>query len=138
MTMTLNCRILCAVALTLAACSSVQMYTTGSSVILDESVTYEPTQAVELLTETPSRPYHTIAIVEAIGMPAAGTPALMERLRLEARNIGANAVIPSESETRESPQNLTYNPWLGGYQTSGGVQSTILRGLAIRYDDAIP
>ena len=128
-------KILCVVVFALSSCASVDMYTSGSSVLLAENTIYEPTTQVDLLSEMPDRKYLEIAIVEARGSAGAGLPDLLERLRIEAGKVGANAVVPQQSGTQETPQSLIYNPLLGGYQTLGGQQTAILRGTAVRYDD---
>jgi hypothetical protein len=61
---------------------------------------------------------------------------LLESMRQKAREIGADAVIPTEAASQRQPQGLIYNPWLGDYQTLGGWVLPKIRGLAIKYQRA--
>lgn len=64
-----------------------------------------------------------------------GTPVtdILESMRQKAREIGADAVIPTHDVSQAQPQGLMYNPWLGGYQTLGGGVVPKVRGIAIKF-----
>jgi|SRR6056297_2220384 len=128
-------RLVALAVLALTGCDSSAMYTTGGAVMLEESASYEPTGEVELLTEPPERHFREIAIVEARGTHNAIMPEMMERLRQEARQVGAHAVIPRYSQVERQNKGPMYNPFLAGYLNVDGATHTILRGKAIRFSD---
>lgn len=104
-----------------------------SAVVLDPSKSYPPTSNVEILVGPPTRSYVPIAMLEAIAPVGTPLPQLLESMRQKAMAVGADAVIPTENASREVPQGVMFNPWLGGYQTIGGGQVPIIRGIAIKY-----
>lgn len=102
--------------------------------LLDDSQQYPPTQHVAILFSKPDRPYKTIGLIEVKGDNSFTQPRLLEEMRKKAMAIGADAIIPTESTSEHVPQNLLFNPLLGGYQSIGGVNFPILRGIAIKYE----
>jgi hypothetical protein len=106
-----------------------------SAVMLEGGATYAPTQNVQIITQTPNRPFKQIAMLETRGPVNTSMPSLLENMRQKAGTIGADAVIPTEDASMSQQQSLMYNPWLGGYQTIGGGTLPILRGVAIKFTD---
>jgi hypothetical protein len=104
-----------------------------SVVMLDDSMRYPPSATVEILSTPPTKPYKAIAILETAGAANAPLPDLLESMRQKAKEIGADAVIPTGDASQRQPQGLIYNPWLGGYQTFGGGVLPKIQGLAIKY-----
>lgn len=104
-----------------------------SAIMLDNTATYPPSDKVEILMTPPSRPYAEIAVLETAA--PVGTPLtdLLENMRQKAKALGADAVIPTQDASERTPQQLFFNPWLGGYQTLGGQTAPRIRGLAIKY-----
>ena len=111
----------------LQACAST------SAVLLDSSTQYPPTTSVQLLTELPTRPYKRIALLEARGAMNMPMPELLESLKQKAAALGADAVIPTEDASFKQSPGLIYNSWLGGYQTIGGGNMPVMRGVAIKF-----
>jgi hypothetical protein len=101
--------------------------------MLDDSGRYTETTDVQILTSLPYRPYKEIAILETIGDAVLPTTKLLENMREEARAIGADAVIPTQDASRHNPQGVIYNPFLGGYQTSGRGTFPVVIGVAIKF-----
>lgn len=104
-----------------------------SGIMLDNTATYPPSEKVEIVMNPPSRPYVEIAMLETAA--PVGTPLtdLLENMRQKAKALGADAVIPTQDASERTPQQLFFNPWLGGYQTLGGQTAPRIRGLAIKY-----
>ncbi len=115
--------------LTLSGCA------TTSAVMLDDVVTYAPTQNVEILSQLPTRNFKQIAMLEASGPVNTPLPELLESMRRKAAAIGADAVIPTENASKQQQPGFMYNPWLGGYQSIGGGTVPVIRGIAIKYTD---
>lgn len=101
---------------------------------LDETSRYAPSQNVAVLVEPPSQPHEVISMLESRGAVRQTLPALLESMRERARQLGADAIIPTEELSEQQLQGLIYNAFLGGYQTIGGGRVPILRGYAIIYD----
>lgn len=106
---------------------------TTSVVMMEPGQSYAPVSHTELLFKQPGRPYKQIAILESRGPVGTPLPDLLENMRAKGQDIGADAVVPVQDASQESPQGLMYNPWLGGYQTVGGGRAPIIRGVAIKY-----
>lgn len=104
-----------------------------SAVLVNPSKTYPPSSNVELLGAAPSRPFEAIAVLEARGPVGTPFPELLESMREKGKAVGADAIIPTENASQDLRPGLIYNPWLGGYQTIGGGQLPIIRGVAIKY-----
>ena len=121
----------------LVACAAIWgCATTNTSVVmLETGAVYAPSPRAELLTNAPSRPFKAIAILETQGHGGTPMPKLLESMRDKAAAIGAHAVMPPEDASTTTPQSVMYNPFLGGYQTVGGVTVPVIRAVAIRYLD---
>jgi hypothetical protein len=85
-----------------------------SVAMLDDGMRYSPSANVEILSAPPIKAYKAIAILETAGAANAPLPDLLESMRRKAKEIGADAVIPTEDASQRQPQGLIYNPWLGG------------------------
>lgn len=108
---------------------------TTSAVMLESGVTYRPTQHVQILTQTPTRPFKQIALLETRGEVSTPITELLESMRKKAASLGADAVIPTQDASKQQQQGIMYNPWLGGYHTLGGGTLPVIRGVAIKYTD---
>ncbi|ODB82739.1 hypothetical protein A3193_18495 [Candidatus Thiodiazotropha endoloripes] len=109
--------------------------TSSTVVMLDDSVIYPVSAKTEILFEPPDRKYKQIAMIETKGGGNTDLPTILEGMRSEAMKVGADAVMPTEDASRTTPKSVIYNPWLGGYQTLGGINIPKLRGIAIKYTD---
>ena len=105
---------------------------TTSVVMLYESEKYPPTTSVAILSAAPERPCKAIAILEVTGPANTPLPDLLENMRKKAKDIGADAIMPTQDASQRQAQGHLYDPWLGEYQTSGGIVPKI-RGVAIKY-----
>ena len=72
-------------------------------VILDESQKYAPSRSVQILERPPEQPYEVIAKLETSGGVGKTLPELLQNMREKAKEIGADAIIPTE-EGREQIQ----------------------------------
>ncbi len=90
---------------------------------------------VAILSQAPQRPYVAIANLEASG--ASGTPLaeLLEKMRGQARKLGADAILPQER--RFSTLGLDDNPWVGGYEKTPQGTVPVLYGYAIRFSNRL-
>jgi hypothetical protein len=113
----------------LCACASVQTDVT----LVDPSAQFAPTSSVELVLSEPTRPYSVIGMVEAHGPVGTADAQLIEALREEAREIGANGIYVLGRSDQQQQQGLMYNPWLGGYQTTGGGTMPGMKAAALRW-----
>jgi len=108
--------------------------TSAGVILLDPSKSYPPTTHVELLLTEPTRPYETIAIIEANGGLNVSVPQIMETAREKAREIGANAIFIADNQERyQRPQQVTN--FDGSPLTIPGGYTTKVKILAIRYTD---
>jgi hypothetical protein len=105
---------------------------TTSVVMLYESDKYPATTSVSILSAAPDRPCKAIAILEATGPVNTPLPDLLESMRKKAKDIGADAIMPTQDASQRQVQGHLYDPWLGEYQTISGVVPKI-RGVAIKY-----
>lgn len=107
---------------------------TSYSILLDENQKYKPTKSVELLTTNPEREFIQIGIIETkSGYANEPFTALINSARTKAKAIGADAILLINNETSQTPQGVMYNPYLGGYQTIGGVNIQTIKFLAIKW-----
>ena len=107
---------------------------TSSSILLNENTKYSPTTAVELLTNLPDKEYIQIGLIETkSGYANEPFTDLVKSARLEAKAIGADAILLIDNQNNKTPQGLMYNPYLGGYQTVGGANIQIIKFMAIKY-----
>jgi hypothetical protein len=105
---------------------------TTSVVMLYESDKYPATTSVAILSAAPDRPCKAIAILEATGPANTPLPDLLESMRKKAKDIGADAIMPTQDVSQRQVQGHLYNPWIGEYQVISGVIPKI-RGVAIKY-----
>lgn len=112
---------------TLAACAQT------SVARFDGGAVYSPTSRVDILAEPPNRQYETLAILETKGAPNMSLPDLINDMQQEAMSIGADAIVFLGRSDQQTPQQLMFNPLLGGYQTLGGNQITTITAIAIKY-----
>jgi len=124
-------RVMILIVLTAFICGCAQT----SAVMVDSSKQYQPTEKVLLLTEAPSRPYISIAVLESTGPVNTPLPDLLESMKKKGMAIGADAVIPMQDVSTTQQQGIMYNPWLGGYQTIGGGTLPKIRGVAIKFTE---
>jgi hypothetical protein len=72
-------------------------------------------------------------MVEAHGPVGTTDAQLTEALREKAREIGANGIYVLGRADQRQQQGLLYNPWLGGYQTTGGGTMPGMKAAALRW-----
>jgi hypothetical protein len=101
-------------------------------VMLYESDKYPATTSVAILSAAPDKPCKAIAILEATGPVNTPLTDLLESMRQKAKDIGADAIIPTQDASQRQVQGHLYVPWLGEDQTMSGVVPKI-RGVAIKY-----
>lgn len=103
-------------------------------ILLDPSKTYSPTENVRILFEEPDEEYEIIAIVEAKGSQYNNQSEVFRAAQKEAGKIGAHAIIPMTTETREVASETIPNPVAGSspIYIAGGTQMT-MKFAAIRY-----
>lgn len=144
--------LLCLVALTLSACSTVSTRV----VELNPAQKYSPTERVEVLLQKPARPHVEIALLESRGSSEAE---LLEDAREKAKALGADALVRLETERIYHEPVLVYDPWhdpfyhpfhpfgwshfrrpfhpfyspWGSYRYVGGGLTYVLKSAAIRY-----
>jgi hypothetical protein len=106
---------------------------TTSAVMMDSAKVYPATTDVQILQQVPDKPYTQIAVLESRGAVGTSLPDLLQSMQKKAEEIGADAIIPTQNASEQSPQGIIYNPWLGGYQTLGGGRIPVIRGIAIKY-----
>jgi len=108
--------------------------TSAGVILLDPSKSYPPTTHVELLLAEPTRPYETIAIIEANGGYGISITQIMEKARGKAREIGANALFVADNQEKYNPPQQVTN-FDGTPLTIPGGYITQVKILAIRYTD---
>ena len=133
----------------LTACASV----TTRVLQLDQSVRYPPTQSVDVLFEPPSRPHVTIAMLEGEGDFGIGELEVLEQLRDRARELGADAIVRTESRQWYQPPTPVYDPLYdpffyrrrypafdpyGDYRLVGGGHYYTVKAQAIKYQPVAP
>lgn len=100
------------------------------AIMTEESgVQYPPSSKVDILLAPPSRPYKQIAILES---KAGTSTTAMARIRERAKEIGADAVMPIDSQTNTSV--------ITGYGAKGSffmtpITQTSVSMVAIKYLD---
>jgi hypothetical protein len=104
----------------------------GNVTLLDASKNYPPSANIEILKEKPARPFKTIAIVKATGLPGSGDPELLAVLRGQAKAVGADAIMPLPKEENDSVD--VYNPCTGGIVCGGPQKTIVWKALAIKYE----
>ena len=106
--------------------------TTTRVVMLYESDNYPATRSVDILSAAPDKPCKAIAILETTGPANASLTDLLESMRQKAKDIGADAIIPTQDASQRQAQGHLYVPWLGEDQNTSGIVPKI-RGVAIKY-----
>lgn len=120
--------ILLIIALSAGACVK------ADATLVDPSTRLAPTSSVELVLSEPTKPYSVIGMVEASGPVGTSDAELIEALREKARQIGANGIYVLGRADQAQPQQLMFNPWLGGYQTLGGGTLPAMKAAALRWE----
>ena len=101
-------------------------------VMLYESANYPPTTNVAILSAAPDRPCKAIAILETTGPANTPLPDLLESMRQKAKDIGADAIIPTQEASQRQVRSNLYLPWVSEGQSADSVVPKI-RGIAIKY-----
>lgn len=107
-----------------------------SIVMNDRAPQYPPTTIVDILYQKPDREFTEIGLMETrLSAPntSLSLPDLIENMKEKAKAVGADAIILINTHNEQSPQNLIYNSYLGGYQTVGGHSMPVVMGMAIKY-----
>ena len=94
---------------------------------------YPKTSNVEILHTKPTKPYEVIAVLDSVGGVGISEASVVNDMRERAKTIGADAIVVIGAASDRTPQQLMYNPWLGGYQTIGGGEYSKMRAAAIKY-----
>lgn len=136
------------IAAVLAGCASVTTRVLQSN----PAVRYPPTTNVEVLFEPPQRPYVQIATLESEGVYGVGELELLEDMRERAAQLGADAIVRTESREWYQPPMQIYDPMYdpfffprryypfypygmpyGGYRWVGGGYYYTAKAIAIKY-----
>ncbi|MDX1655122.1 MAG: hypothetical protein R3310_07890 [Candidatus Competibacteraceae bacterium] len=112
----------------LLACSAPEPWV----IPLEGASSYPPTQFVDVLDQAPDRPYEELALIQADGVPGMTYSQVQARIREQARQLGADAVI-LEDLSRATPREQQFNPTTGTYETTGGEIVPRFRGVVIKY-----
>ncbi|MGZ8196843.1 MAG: hypothetical protein ACXWVP_00705 [Burkholderiales bacterium] len=135
--------------LALAGCATV----TTHIVELNPARKYPPTTQVEVLLQKPDRPYIEIALIESSG---ASEAEMLNDAREKARQLGADAIVRTETLSEFHPPVAVYDPWYdplysrwppyrmmplyphpwGSYRVLGGYYTYVLKAVAIKYTNA--
>ena len=86
----------------------------------------------EVLEQAPSRPYVQVGVVDARGVLGQTPSQVITRIREQAQQIGADAVILQDVSVRQ-PAESTFNPATGGFAVTQGSAIPAFKGIAIRY-----
>ena len=108
--------------------------TSTVTVLLDETRQYPSTKNVHVIN-SPFQPYHIIAELETYGYKDQTIPQLIDNMRNEAMSIGANAIIPTKENFHQFQIGTIFNPWIREYKSDGDKNISIIKGLAIVYDE---
>lgn len=108
--------------------------TSTVTILLDETRQYPSTKNVHIINST-FQPYHIIAELETYGYNGESIPQLLDNMRKEAMSIGANAIIPTKENLHQFQIGTIFNPWIREYQSDGNKNISIVRGLAIVYNE---
>lgn len=109
----------------------------SKAVMRDDSVKFPKSRFVEILDQKPEEPHVVIATLETKGGLGVSLPEILEDMRTKAKEIGADAVIPTQDVSEYKTPGIIYNPWLGGYQTLPGGRMPAVQGYAIVYKSTI-
>ena len=86
----------------------------------------------EVLEQAPARPHVQVGVIDAKGVLGQTPSQVIARIREQAQQIGADAVILQDVSVRP-PANSTFNPATGGYAVTQGNAIPAFKGIAIRY-----
>jgi len=86
----------------------------------------------EVLEQPPARPYVQIGVVNATGVLDMVPSQVVARIREQAQQIGADAVILQDVSVRP-PTDSTFNPATGGFAVTQGRAIPAFKGVAIRF-----
>ena len=103
----------------------------------DDTVKFPKSRFVEVLDQRPDKPHFVIATLETKGGMGVSLPEILDGMRKKAKEIGADAIIPTKDVSEYKKQGFIYNPWLGGYQTLPGGKMPAIQGYAIIYKSTI-
>jgi len=109
----------------------------SNAVMRDDSLKFPKSRFVEILDEKPEEPHVVIATLETKGGIGISLPEILEDMRTKAKEIGADAIIPTRDVSEYKTPGIIYNPWLGGYQTLPGGRMPAIQGYAIVYKSTI-
>ena len=110
--------------------------TSTVTVLFDENRQYPSTNNVNVIN-SPFQPYHIIAELETHGYNDESISQLLDNMRNEAMSIGANAIIPTKENFQEFQIGTIFNPWIKEYKSIGNQNVSIVRGLAIVYNEEL-
>lgn len=103
----------------------------------DESIKFPKSRFVEILDHKPDKPYIVIATLETKGGLGVSLPEILEDMRKKAKEIGADAIIPTRDVSEYKAPGFIYNPWIGGYESLPGGRMPAIQGYAIVYKSTI-
>jgi len=109
--------------------------TTTDAVRLNDSSAYSPSDYVAIFNEPPNRPYEELALLESRGAVGQSLPDLLESMRQSAKELGADAIIPTMERSEYQLPGFIYNSLIGGYISLPGGRVPILRGYAIIFEE---
>jgi hypothetical protein len=132
-----------------AACSTVST----EVVELNPGQKYPPTPHVEVFLQKPDRPHVEIALIESRGQSEVE---MLNDAREKARQLGADAIVRTQTHTEYHPPYAVYDPWYdpwfwgyryrpwspfyphpwGSYRVVGGYNTYVMKAVAIKYKDA--
>lgn len=86
----------------------------------------------EVLEQAPARPHVQIGVVDAKGVAGMVSSQVVARIRDQAQQIGADAVILQDVSVRP-PAESRFNPATGGFAVTQSDAVPAFKGIAIRY-----
>ncbi len=86
----------------------------------------------EVLEQAPARPHVQIGLVDARGVAGMVPSQVVARIRDQAQQIGADAVILQDVSVRQ-PAESRFNPATGGFVITQSDAVPAFKGIAIRY-----
>ncbi len=86
----------------------------------------------EVLAQAPSRPHVQVGVIDAKGVLGQTPSQVISRIREQAQQLGADAVILQDVSVRP-PANSTFNPATGGFAVTQSDAIPAFKGIAIRY-----
>ena len=86
----------------------------------------------DVLAQPPTKPYIQIGVVDAKGTPGMAPAQVVARIREQAQQMGADAVVLQDVSTR-APTESKYNPVTGGYTVTQGDPVPAFKGFALKY-----